>query len=141
MNVQMHFDALSAISVDEIREAANLKKQNLTVPSSHPAYKLYNSIRFVGSKLATSDFAKLRGRNEIRSTIVHMGVPCLYVTISPSDVHNFLAFSFANEMFDLDDILASPHLTDQQFRSKLASSNPVGLAQFFYVIITAILHK
>lgn len=76
----------------------------------------------------------------LKATIVHYGMPNLYVTISPDDTKNVIAYVFgladsSGYSMNLTDI------ADVRERARMAASNPVALAQFFATVIGAILGK
>jgi hypothetical protein len=131
--------SLSNISVTEIQEAIHLKNSNSYIPDDHPAKPLMSAIRLVGARTKYSDLFKSNSRSEILSTIISSGPPALYITISPLDHRHIIAYKFANrtESFDLNSLPES--LSNDQFRLRQAAQNPVGLAEFFHILISTIL--
>jgi len=91
----------------------------------------------LASKMAIwSQQYKSRRRLELLATIVRFGSPTLFVTVSPNDVINPLAYKFCIKhpsFFNFDDLI------DKDIRTELASSNPVGLSLFFASLTTSII--
>jgi hypothetical protein len=99
----------------------------------------YN-IQLAGGKASYSQMSKKRNRNEIKSMLLNKGASAIYITITPDDLKNPLAFVMSMsdpEQFDFD----MPELSDEDFRAAQASLNPVGLAEFFHIITSTILSK
>jgi hypothetical protein len=127
------------ISTSDIEEAISLKNSNSLIPDHHPAKPLMSAIRLVGARTKYSDFFKSNSRSEILSTIISSGSPALYITISPLDHRHILAYKFTNRTQSLDLNALPQMLSDDLFRLRQAAQNPVGLAEFFHILISAIL--
>jgi hypothetical protein len=136
-----HITALNNITVSQLKEALELRNSGDAVPYNHPTRPLMDSLRLIGSQTNYSDTFKFKARNEIRSCIIHHGAPSLYITISPLDHKNILAFQICDRRASLNLDNLPPEISDPQFRLKQASENPVSLSQFFYILIRNILGK
>jgi hypothetical protein len=121
---------------------ARAARQEVQDAALGPASQLLRRLALSSCKAAFSQESKSVNRNELQSTIIALGVPFLYVTISPSDVHHPLAFSFCQEPREALDLhTLPPALTDKAFRQRQAAKNPVGLALFFGTLIEITLDK
>jgi hypothetical protein len=136
-------NSLRSITSQVIRDAAHLKNSGSYVPEDHPAKPLMSAIRLVGSKT----------KYEILSTIISSAPPALYVTLDHRhilaykfanktqslDHRHILAYKFANKTQSLDLANLPRSLSEDEFRLRQAAQNPVGLAEFFQVLINQIL--
>ena len=102
--------------------------------------ELNRNLRFVGEHAEFSQLFKSAERREAKSMIVALGAFQLYITLTPADAKNPLAFVFTvhePKPFDQED----PDLTNAYIRSSLAASNPTGLAEFFAIYVRELFAK
>jgi len=77
-------------------------------------------------------------RNDILSTFVFDGMPLLWITINPADVHNVLAVKLVKH----DDPSVLNHFStiasaDYRAQVKALSKNPYCAVEFFHQIVSA----
>ena len=77
-------------------------------------------------------------RTKIHALIYNQGLPSIFVTLNPADIHSPIALYFAGAKLDLDNI-QTESLMDTYKRAKIIASHPVATAKFFHVLITSIL--
>ena len=103
---------------------------------------MWRRLALSSSKAAFSQEAKSINREELRSTIVALGAPFLYLSISPLDVHHPLAYAFCKEGSLPLALDAQPaEATDRAFRQPQAVGIPVRLAEFFATLVRLTLEK
>jgi Helitron helicase-like domain at N-terminus len=74
-------------------------------------------------------------RSEIRGLCIRYGVPSFFITINPDDVKHPLIVALANEQLETNQITNEYILA----RYKLLATDPVAQAEFFDVILTAVI--
>ncbi|KAI3644906.1 hypothetical protein MP228_011070 [Amoeboaphelidium protococcarum] len=129
---------ISKITDEQVAEAMELEQLNKPLPDNHPLKGLKRIVQLIGSHLEYDETTGLRCKSEIFSTNILLGISRLFVTVSPADSYNPMAFAFSTEDFS-PDVFYSDHLTDKAFRAKLANETPVSLAIFFNQIVSILL--
>lgn len=95
-------------------------------------------IRTVGGNVMGSAHSRTALRSEIHALIFNQGLPSIFMTINPADIHSRVAFYFADIDLDLDRIL--PETIPSTFeRAQIIAAHPVVIARFFNVLISSIL--
>ncbi|CAF5127157.1 unnamed protein product, partial [Rotaria sp. Silwood1] len=77
-------------------------------------------------------------RTRIHALIYNQGLPSIFLTLNPADIHSPVALYFAGVPFDLDNIQMD-QLMDTYKRAEIIASHPVATAKFFHLLITNIL--
>ena len=87
-----------------------------------------------------SDNARAQYRSMIWGTCLLLGGPTLWITINPADNHDPVAQVLAGENINLDNFsgLLGP---DASRRAEVVASNPYAAAEYFNVIIRAVLEE
>lgn len=99
------------------------------------AMRVMAKLRQVSSNLKGSTGSKQFMRNEIRGLMNVLGMPALFVTLNPADVHHPLVRMLAGNEIDPDAILKGDPL-DKHTRACLVAKHPAATAQFFDIMIS-----
>lgn len=101
--------------------------------------KLLQYIRTIGGRVMGSAYARTALRTRLHALIYNQGLPSLFVTINPADIHSPIVLYFAGVEIDLDNIQLQEML-DTYKRAEIVASHPVATAKFFHILIKNILN-
>ena len=87
----------------------------------------------------SSAYSRTALRTQIHALIYNQGLPSIFLTINPADIHSPIALYFAGVRLDLDNI-QSEQLMNAYKRAEIIASHPVATAKYFHLLITNILH-
>ena len=99
---------------------------------------LLKQIRTVGGNVMGSAYSRTALRTQIHALIFNQGLPSIFMTINPADIHSRIALYFAGVDLDLDKILPST-IPSTYERAQIIAAHPVATARFFNVLISSIL--
>ncbi|CAF3344902.1 unnamed protein product, partial [Rotaria socialis] len=99
---------------------------------------LMKRIRTVGGNVMGSAYSRASLRTQIHALIFNQGLPSIFMTINPADIHSRVALYFAGVDLDLDTILPEK-IPSTYERAQIIASHPVATARFFNVLISSIL--
>ncbi|CAF5076995.1 unnamed protein product, partial [Rotaria sp. Silwood1] len=85
-----------------------------------------------------STYSRTALRTRIHALIFNQGLPSIFLTINPADIHSPVALYFAGVQLNLDKI-QNEQLMDTYRRAEIIASHPVATAKFFHVLISNIL--
>lgn len=85
-----------------------------------------------------SAYSRAALRTKIHALIFNQGLPSIFMTINPADIHSRVALYFAGVDLDLDKFLPS-EIPSTYERAQIIAAHPVATARFFNVLITSIL--
>lgn len=103
------------------------------------AFQLMNNVHSVTRMVDGSNSGRLSMRNEIRGQTITQGVPNIFATINPADVHNPIIKLLAGADIDVDNLL--PEQVPQYWeQARLVSRNPIVAAKFFDAYIKTFLN-
>ncbi|CAF1691903.1 unnamed protein product, partial [Adineta ricciae] len=74
----------------------------------------------------------------IHALIFYQGLPRIFLTLNPADIHSPVALFFAGVKLDLDNVQAE-QLIDTYRRAEIIASYPAATAKFFHTLISNIL--
>ena len=98
---------------------------------------LMRDVQMVNSTVMGSNSARTAMREEIRSMIVSLGAPSLFITINPADLYNPLVRVLVGEEISLDSFPPAAGSNRAFFnQSQFIAKNPVVAAQFFDIYLT-----
>ena len=99
---------------------------------------LLQQIKTVGGHVMGSAHSRAALRTQIHALVFNQGLPSIFMTINPADIHSRIALYFAGIDLDLDKIL--PHTIPSTYeRAQIIAAHPVSTARFFHVLISNIL--
>ena len=99
---------------------------------------LLKRIRTVGGNVIGSAHSRTALRSQIHALIFNQGLPSIFMTINPADIHSRVALYFAGVDLDIDKIVAET-IPSTYERAQIIASHPVATARFFNVLISSIL--
>lgn len=108
---------------------------SITNPRIH---MLMKQIRTVGGNVMGSAYSRTALRTQIHALIFNQGLPSIFMTINPVDIHSRIALYFVGIDLDLDKILPEA-IPSTYERAQIIAAHPVATARFFNVLISSIL--
>ncbi|CAM4985043.1 unnamed protein product [Rotaria socialis] len=100
--------------------------------------KLLNHIKTIGGRVMGSAYSRAALRTRIHALIFNLGLPSIFLTLNPADIHSPVALYFAGVNIYLDNIRIEQLMTTYK-RAETIASHPVATAKFFNFLITNIL--
>jgi hypothetical protein len=130
---------LQTLTSKEIEMTLNsIAKNKLSCVTDSRINMLMNQIKTVGGHVMGSAYSRSNLRTQIHALIYSQGLPSIFMTINPADIHSRVVLYFAGVNLDLDEIL--PDTIPSTFqRAQIVASHPVATARFFNVLISSIL--
>lgn len=121
-------------------EAALVNINNKTFSSvENPRINLLmRQIKMVGGNVMGSAHSRAILRTQIHSLIFNQGLPSIFMTVNPADIHSRIALYFAGVNLDIDEILPDT-IPSTYERAQIIAAHPVSTAHFFNVLISSIL--
>lgn len=136
---QASAEEIQSLNSTDIEVALNNVSKNVYSSKSNATFhKLLNHIKTVGGRVMGSAYSRTALRTRIHALIFNQGLPSIFLTLNPADVHSPVALYFAGVKLDLDNIQAEQLMTAYR-RAEIVASHPVATAKFFHVLITNIL--
>ena len=132
---QEESELLNKVNTDMIIEAATKKTTDHIEDKN--VKTLMKKLEVFTSSLSGTRFARRGMERDIRSLLLYLGFPRLFVTINPHDLNSSLVLYYANKAERID--IPSSQLPNFCERMHIAISNPVACAKFFDRVITAFL--
>ncbi|PPQ66487.1 hypothetical protein CVT26_011176 [Gymnopilus dilepis] len=130
---------LDSIDMNELKALAVALEKNPSYRPQDPGQKkilsLLQKVTMSTHSLPGSNGYKLAMRRNVRAIINAKGIPTLFITLNPSDVHNPIVRIFGAEEADVDTISQGEDI--QSWRRRIyAAKNPSACAKFFDLMIT-----
>ena len=101
---------------------------------------IFNTVRAVGRNIPGTILARGQRRQEIKSMMLALGVPSLFITINPSEIHSRIMLYYAGKInescLDGNEELPVDYQSLRE-RARVAAKNPYAVAKFFKTIIDA----
>ncbi|CAF0766459.1 unnamed protein product [Adineta steineri] len=130
---------LQTLTTKEIEAALLSATKNTFSSIANPRISLLmKQIRAVGGNVMGSAYSRSALRTQIHALIFNQGLPSIFMTINPADIHSRIALYFAGVDLDLDKILPET-IPSTYERAQIIAAHPVATARFFYVLISSIL--
>lgn len=129
--------SLSSKDIELALESNSSKR--VPIQTNDALKKLLQHINTIGGRVMGSTYSRTTLRTKIHALIYNQGLPSLFVTLNPADVHSPVALYFAGVKLDLDNI-QNEQLMDSYRRAEIIASHPVATAKFFHVLISNILN-
>ena len=130
---------IQALHSSDIEKAlSNIHKKTYNMESNGALNKLLGHIKTIGGRMMGSAYSRTALRTKIHALIYNQGLPSIFVTLNPADIHSPIALYFAGVKLDLDNI-RTELLMDTYKRAEIIASHPVATAKFFHVLISGIL--
>lgn len=132
-------DKLQTLTGNDIATAlANISKQAYSSVDDQRVNLLMKHIKAVGGRVMGSAHSRSSLRTKIHALCFYLGLPSLFLTINPADIHSPVALYFAGVNLDLDNIVPQELYTTYK-RAHIVATHPVATAKFFNILIKNIL--
>ncbi|CAF4828203.1 unnamed protein product [Rotaria sp. Silwood1] len=136
---QASANEIQSINSKDIEMALdNNFKRTYNTEANSALNKLLRHIKTVGGRVMGSTYSRTALRTRIHALIFNQGLPSIFLTINPADIHSPVALYFAGVQLNLDKI-QNEQLMDTYRRAEIIASHPVATAKFFHVLISNIL--
>ena len=99
---------------------------------------LMRQIRTVGGNVMGSAYSRAALRTQIHALIFNQGLPSIFMTINPADIHSRVALYFAGVDLDLDTIIPET-IPSTYERAQIIALHPVATARYFNKLVSSIL--
>mgnify|MGYP002394089447 FL=1 len=132
---------LQTLITEEIEAAliSETKSTFFTIPNPR-VNMLLKQIKTVGGNVMGSAYSRTALRTQIHALTFNQGLPSIFMTINPADIHSRVILYFAGINLDLDNIL--PEIIPSTYeRAQIIAQHPVACARFFNQLISSILHS
>ena len=116
----------------------NISKKTYSSESNSALTKLMHHIKAIGGRVMGSAYSRTALRTLIHALIYNQGLPSIFLTLNPADIHSPVALYFAGVKLDLDNIQIEQLMTTYK-RAEIVASHPVATAKFFHLLISNIL--
>ncbi|CAF3374280.1 unnamed protein product, partial [Rotaria sp. Silwood2] len=116
----------------------NNSKRTHRTDSNRTLNKPLQHIKTVGGRVMGSAYSRTALRTRIHALIFNQGLPSIFLTLNPADIHSPVALYFAGVQLNLDKI-QKEQLMDTYKRAGIIAAHPVATAKFFHVLITNML--
>ena len=132
-------DDIQSLSTKDIETALdNIAKNSYSSKSNGKLNKLMNHLKTIGGRVMGSAYSRTALRTQIHGLIFNQGLPSIFLTVNPADIHSPVALYFSGIKLDLDNIQTEQLMTTYK-RAETIASHPVATAKFFHLLITNIL--
>jgi hypothetical protein len=136
---QASADEIQSLNSKDIEIALdNSSKRTYNSESNGAVSKLLRHIKTIGGRVMGSAYSRTALRTRIHALIFNQGLPSIFLTLNPADIHSPVALYFAGIKLDLDNI-KNEQLLNTYKRAEIIASHPVATAKFFHLLITNIL--
>ncbi|CAF3832170.1 unnamed protein product [Rotaria sp. Silwood1] len=96
---------IQLLNSNDIEMALNKSAKNTFSSASNASLcKLLNHIKTIGGRVMGSAYSRTALRTRIHALIYNQGLPSIFLTLNPADIHNSVALYYAGVKLDLDDI-------------------------------------
>lgn len=136
---QQSAQIIESLTSEDIATAlVNISKPNCSKLPDERINILMKHIKVVGGHVMGSAHSRSTLRTKIHSLCFNIGLPSLFLTINPADIHSPVALYFAGVDLDIDKIM--PEVLGTSFeRAQIIATHPVATAKFFNCLIKSIL--
>ena len=130
---------INHITAAEVKTVlSNIESNGLNCDTNPRISALLKQVKTVAGTVMGSNQARAKCRVELHAQIFCSGLPSIFITINPCDLHHPLAMKFAGVDLDIDNLLPGM-MPGSQERAAIVASHPVGIAQFFNKLIESVL--
>lgn len=130
---------INQITAAEVKAVLTQIESNASSSRTNPRITtLLKQVKTVAGTVMGSNQARAKCRVELHAQIFSSGLPSIFITINPCDLHHPLAMKFAGVDLDIDNLIPDM-MPGSQERAAIVASHPVGIAQFFNKLIETVL--
>ena len=130
---------INQITTAEVKTVLSQIGSNASSSHTNPRIsKLLKQVKTVAGTVMGSNQARAKYRVELHAQIFSSGLPSIFITINPCDLHHPLAMEFACVDLAIDNLIPDM-MPNSQERAAIVASHPVSIAQFFNKLIGTVL--
>ncbi|CAF3769591.1 unnamed protein product [Rotaria sordida] len=130
---------INQLTAAEVKIALNQIESNTFTYNSNPRLSaLLKQLKTVSGSVMGSNQSRANCRVQLHSQIFFSGLPNIFITINPCDLHHPLAMKFAGVDLDIDNLMVH-QMPKSQDRAAIVAKHPVAIARFFNKLITTVL--
>ena len=130
---------INQITAEEVKTVLSQIGSNAFSSHANPRIStLLKQVKTVAGTVMGSNQSRAECRVELHAQIFSSGLPSIFITINPCDLHHPLAMKFAGVDLDIDNLIPDM-MPGSQERAAIVASHPVGIAQFFNKLIESVL--
>ncbi|CAF2866381.1 unnamed protein product [Rotaria sp. Silwood2] len=134
-------DEIQSLKSKDIEMALdNISKKTYSSESNSVLNKLFHHIKTIGGRVMGSAYSRTALRTCIHALIYNQGLPSIFLTLNPADIHSPVALYFAGVKLDLDNIQIAQLMMTTYKRAEIIAFHPVATAKFFHLLISNILN-
>jgi hypothetical protein len=124
----------------DIEMALKLNLARKSLPESNKSLNnLLQHIKTIGGHVMGSAYSRTALRTRLHALIYNQGLPSIFLTLNPADIHSPVVLYYAGLQIDLDNI-QTQQMLDTYKRAEIVASHPVATAKFFHILINNILN-
>ena len=128
---QASAEEIQSLSSNDIEQVlSNVSKNRYSSTSNSALQNLLNHIKTVGGWVMGSAYSRTALRTRIHTLIYNQGLPSIFLTVNPVDIHSPAALYFAGVKLNLDSIQIEQLMTTYK-RAEIVAAHPVATAKFF----------
>ena len=116
----------------------NLSKGTYSSKSNKALNTLLQHIKTIGGRVMGSAYSRTSLRTRIHALIYNQGLPSIFLTLNPADIHSPVALYFSGVKLDLDNVQMRQLMTAYK-RAEIVASHPVATAKLSHLLISNIL--
>jgi hypothetical protein len=121
------------LTPEDIQQACNTYMKTNQIDQKSTINKLLSQVQNASVKVQGSKASLYDRRMDMKSYIIHFGLPLFYLTINPADVHSPLFLFLAGEKISLTSLT----IKNSFQRMNIVKRNPYTQAKFFDKIMTS----
>ncbi|CAF4565316.1 unnamed protein product, partial [Rotaria magnacalcarata] len=130
---------INQLTAKEVKIALDEIESNSSERTLNPRLSaLLKQLKTISGSVMGSNQSRANYRVELHAQIFFSGLPNIFITINPCDLHHPLAMKFAGVDLDIDNLTAEL-MPKSHERAAIVSNHPVGIARFFNKLITTVL--
>ena len=130
---------INQITATEVKAVLSQIESSASSSHTNPRITtLLKQVKTVAGTVMGSNQARAKCRVELHAQIFSSGLPSIFITINPCDLHHPLAMKFAGVDLDIDNLIPDM-MPNSQERAAIVASHPVGIAQFFNKLIETVM--
>lgn len=141
--VSRPFFANQALEINEITAAevktalSEMESNQFHNQKNHRISMLLKQIKTVAGVMGSKE-SRANCRLQLHAQIFSFGLPNIFITINPCDLHHPLAMKFAGVDLNLDNLIPE-QMPNSQERAAIVATHPVAAARFFNKLIETVL--
>lgn len=131
------FVDVSVEAVQALADSSTTGRQpTASTDEERKVLELMKEVKLISANIPGSVASRLTMRNEIRATIMSLGIPSFYITVNPADVYNPIVKYLSGHDIDINNLMSHEVPTYWE-QAKTIARNPCIAAEFFNTYVNA----